>query len=115
MKAALTITDIEAAIESQHCWKVGMKTTLCLTTLVNGFEIVTSSSCVDPAMYNEEIGAQIAKERGVDKVWELEGYVLQNDRFLADVMEDEALAEMEDELEFDLDEEYVLPNESDEK
>lgn len=46
--------------------------------LPNGFIIVESSACVDPANYDENLGAQICMERIVNKVWELEGYVLQS-------------------------------------
>lgn len=55
------------------------KTTIGIFTLVNGFVIVEASSCVDPGNYNPEIGRNICRKRAVDKVWELEGYVLQNE------------------------------------
>jgi hypothetical protein len=46
--------------------------------LPNGFVIVQSSSCVDPANYDHELGTKICLERVEDKVWELEGYLLQS-------------------------------------
>ena len=54
------------------------KTTIVLAKLPNGFVIVESSSCVDPANYNQDIGHGICMERIRNKVWELEGYVLQS-------------------------------------
>lgn len=54
------------------------KTTVVLAKLPNGFVIVESSSCVDPANYNEKMGFEICKERIVNKVWELEGFALQS-------------------------------------
>lgn len=54
------------------------KTTIVVAILPSGFTIVESSSCVDPANYNEAIGSEICKKRIENKVWELEGYVLQN-------------------------------------
>lgn len=65
---------IESCIRSQRCSKVGEKTTMCITTLVNGFEIITSSACVEPGDYDPRIGEDLAKKKAVDKVWELEGY-----------------------------------------
>lgn len=56
---------------------MGDKTTVVKATLVNGFEIVESSSCVDPANYSLEMGTQICKERIINKVWMLLGFLLQ--------------------------------------
>lgn len=57
---------------------VGSKTTIVHCTLPNGFIIVESSSCVDPANYNEELGHNICMQRIENKLWELEGYKLQD-------------------------------------
>lgn len=54
------------------------KTTVVLAKLPNGFIIVESSSCVDPANYDEKMGFEICKGRIVNKVWELEGFALQS-------------------------------------
>jgi hypothetical protein len=45
--------------------------------LPNGFIIVEYSACVDPANFSEEIGAEICVSRIKNKIWELEGYLLQ--------------------------------------
>ena len=55
------------------------KTTIGIFTLKNGFVIVEASSCVDPANYNSEMGRSVCRKRVVDKVWELEGYLLQSE------------------------------------
>lgn len=57
--------------------KMGEKTCVVTCTTPSGFVIVESSSCVDPANYNETIGFEICKERIINKLWELEGYCLQ--------------------------------------
>lgn len=54
------------------------KTTIVTVTLPNGFIIVESSSCVDPANYDPVLGEKICLDRVRDKIWELEGYVLQS-------------------------------------
>ena len=58
--------------------KMGQKTTVVHLTLPSGFEIVETAACVDPAEYNQGIGERIALERIKDKIWLLEGYLLQN-------------------------------------
>lgn len=54
------------------------KCTLVAVKLPNGFVITETSSCVDPANYDEELGYKVCMKRIEDKVWELEGYLLQN-------------------------------------
>ncbi|MCO7177023.1 Gp49 family protein [Sporolactobacillus kofuensis] len=54
------------------------KTTVVSAKLPNGFVIVESTGCVDPANYSEEIGKEICIERIKNKIWELEGYLLQD-------------------------------------
>lgn len=43
----------------------------------NGFTLRESTTCVDHANYDEEIGKQICLEKIEDKVWFLLGYALQ--------------------------------------
>jgi Phage protein (N4 Gp49/phage Sf6 gene 66) family len=54
------------------------KCTVVACQLPNGFIIVESSACVDPANYDEKLGADICLKRIENKVWELEGYKLQS-------------------------------------
>ena len=56
-------------------------TTLCVAILPNGFTVSTGmSACVDPANFDEVKGVKYAmedaKKKAIDKLWELEGYVL---------------------------------------
>jgi len=57
--------------------KAGAKTTTVHVKLGNGFELFESSACVDPANYNEELGAEVCLRRIKDRLWLLEGYRLQ--------------------------------------
>lgn len=56
---------------------MGEKTTLVEFTTKEGFVMVESSSCVDKANYNQEIGQSICLGRIRNKLWEYEGYCLQ--------------------------------------
>lgn len=55
----------------------GQKTTVSHATLANGFELVESSSCVEPANYSQQQGEEICRERIESQVWKLLGFLLQ--------------------------------------
>ncbi len=52
-------------------------TTYVTIRMKNGFTLRESTTCVDPANYNEEIGRDICLKRLEAKVWNLLGYALQ--------------------------------------
>lgn len=58
--------------------KVFRKQCIVVALLPNGFTVVGESACVDPTNYSREIGRDIAMKRIESKIWELEGYALQN-------------------------------------
>lgn len=62
--------------------------TMVALQMPNGFVIVETSACVDPANYDEEIGYDICMERIIDKVYELEGYLLASDRYAINEYQD---------------------------
>lgn len=68
---------VEDFITCREVHTVGKKTTVVHATLKNGFEIIESSSCVDPANYSEELGAKICMKRIKNQVWHLLGFALQ--------------------------------------
>ena len=55
------------------------KCTIVSCRLPNGFVIVESSACVSPENYNEEMGLNICLDKITNKIWELEGYRLQEE------------------------------------
>lgn len=79
MRDKVTIDYIEAQIVKQEDFKLGLKTTVVLLTLANGFEVVGKSSCVNPDNYDHAIGVNVARARAIDQLWVLEGYTLQNE------------------------------------
>ena len=58
------------------------KTTVVAAQFSNGFVITESSSCVDPRAYDEEEGKQICLKRIKERLWEMEGYFLQEQEYL---------------------------------
>jgi hypothetical protein len=49
----------------------------------NGFTILGQSSCVDPKEFNIALGEKYAYEDAIDKIWQLEGYLLAERRYQA--------------------------------
>ena len=80
MKPKVKIEDLERMIneaetESAVFWG---KETVVSYRLKNGFTVLGRSACVCPENFNAELGMKFARENAIDKMWELEGYLLQN-------------------------------------
>jgi len=58
-------------------------TTVCQLFMENGYVVIGTSACVDPANYNQALGEKYAYEDALNKAWPLEGYLLAQERFLA--------------------------------
>lgn len=69
---------VDKFIEKVEVSTIGDKTTLVRATLINGFEIVESASCVDPANYSEDMGKTICMDKIKDKIWSYLGFFLQS-------------------------------------
>lgn len=82
MKApSVTIEDVEKAIIAEtYTLLPNGRTTVCQLTLFDngdtGFTVEGQSACVSKANYNEELGNKYARQRALDKVWEVLGYDL---------------------------------------
>lgn len=76
---ANTVTEerITGLIKSEEFFMLGEKTIACLVILQNGFEIVGTSACVDPANFNTTMGREFAHEDAMRQIETLEGYRLQ--------------------------------------
>lgn len=81
-KTKLTQDDVLGAIKKEDYTVLNDgRTTICQLTLQNGFTVIGVSACVDPKNFDKEIGQNIAKDNAVEKVWELEGYLLRQRLF----------------------------------
>ncbi|PGE00048.1 Gp49 family protein [Bacillus pseudomycoides] len=80
MKNSLTQKDIDNILENTQfvVEEFFGKCTVVIAKLPNGFILTESSACVDPVNYDREIGVAICKDRITNKIWELEGYLLQS-------------------------------------
>jgi len=53
------------------------KCMICELTLKNGYTVTGEASVVSKENFNEEIGRKVSYEKARDKIWQLEGYILQ--------------------------------------
>ena len=53
------------------------KVMVCELTLINGYTVRGESACVSHENFNVQIGEEISFKNAREKVWELEGYLLQ--------------------------------------
>jgi hypothetical protein len=78
----LTPEKIEAAIVGETFTTLPSgKVMVCELTLRNGFTVRGDAAVVSKANFNEEIGRKVSRENAKKKVWELEGYLLQEDLY----------------------------------
>lgn len=77
----LSPTQIDAMIRHGEYHVFNNKTTVCCLTLRNGFTVVGYSSCVSPENFDPNIGTEVAYRNAREQIWQLEGYLLQQQLF----------------------------------
>lgn len=60
------------------------KVMVCELTLRNGFTVRGEAATVSKANFDEDIGQRISRENARSKVWEMEGYLLQERLYQAE-------------------------------
>jgi hypothetical protein len=74
----LTPTLIDGCItETTYTVLPSGKVMVCELTLVNGFTVRGEAATVSKENFNDEIGKTISFKNAREKIWELEGYLLQ--------------------------------------
>jgi len=96
----LTSEDIDAKIKGTTFTKLPSgKCMICELTLKNGFTVRGKASCVSPENFDQEIGEMISLAAAREKIWQLEGYLLQEKNPVGQTAKDRAeieLKELED-------------------
>ena len=73
-KYGLTQTYIQEQIKEVSYQRYGDTGTLCVLTLNNGYTVTGTSGCIDPSIFNEDIGQRVAYDNAFNKLWEILGY-----------------------------------------
>jgi hypothetical protein len=68
-------TDIEKKIYDVN-YVVNGTLTICIIEMWNGFQVVGTSACADPANFDRNIGERYAYDAAFKQLWSLEGYLL---------------------------------------
>lgn len=55
--------------------------TVCILVLQNGYKVTGESACVSRENFNAELGRKIARQKAVEKIWALEGYLLKEHEY----------------------------------
>ena len=80
----VTVSDMQAKVKSSTYTRLpDSTTTVCQITLENGYTLIGTSACVDPANFNQALGEKYAYEKAFNQLWDLEGYLLKQRRFEA--------------------------------
>lgn len=89
----ITLADIEAFIDEEHYINAGdaitqFKTsrnatqlgllTICVLVLKNGFTVTGESACAFPENFDNRVGQKIAREKAIEKIWPLLGFMLRD-------------------------------------
>lgn len=85
MKNTVTKEQVAANMQDYYVETIdalGKPTTVVTVKMQNGFILCESSSCVDPANYDVNIGKEICLKKIEDKIWFLLGFLLQNNLYL---------------------------------
>lgn len=78
----LTPKDIDAVIVNKTFTKLPSgKCLVCELTLKNGFSVTGEAACVSKENFDQEIGEQVSYENARSKIWQLEGYLLQEKNY----------------------------------
>lgn len=74
---SVRIEQILERIQSEQYYQFpGTTLTVCCLTLTNGFNVTGESACVDMSFFDKKLGEDIAKANAIEKIWQLEGYLL---------------------------------------
>lgn len=81
-RTSVTTTDMQQKIRKVEYFVVpDTTTTLCFMHLHCGFLIIGKSAGVDPAKFNIALGEKYAYEGAINKMRELEAYLLANELY----------------------------------
>jgi hypothetical protein len=78
MARTVTVDEVDRASENVEYITRGTLT-IAVVTMPNGFQVVGTSACADPAKYAHDVGCRFALEKAKDQVWTLLGYVLRQE------------------------------------
>lgn len=81
-RTTVTLEDIQGKVKkTTYTVLPDTTTTVCQLHMENGYVILGTSACVDPAKFSKATGEKYAYEDAINKAWPLEGYLLAQEIF----------------------------------
>jgi hypothetical protein len=81
-RTAVSLNDIQGKVKkTTYTVLPDTTTTICQLQMENGYVILGTSACVDPAKFNQALGEKYSYEDAINKAWPLEGYLLAEEIF----------------------------------
>lgn len=81
-RTTVALADIQAKVKKTvYTVLPDTTTTVCQLHMENGYVVLGTSACVDPAKFNQALGEKYAYEDALNKAWPLEGYLLAQEIF----------------------------------
>jgi hypothetical protein len=81
-RTSVSLNDIQSKIQKTvYTVLPDTTTTVCQLIMKNGYVVLGTSACVDPAKFNKALGEKYAYEDAINKAWPLEGYLLAEEIF----------------------------------
>lgn len=86
MRDRVSLDDINATIVGETFTTLPSgQVVICELTLRNGFTVTGKSAVVDRKNFDVFKGMEISRKRAIDEIWQLEGYLLQEELYNARV------------------------------
>lgn len=84
LRTTVTLPDMQAKV-AKVVYNIlpDTTTTMCQLFMENGYTVLGTSACVNPANFSAAVGEKFAYEDAINKLWPLEGYLLAQERFTA--------------------------------
>lgn len=77
--AASYVFTAHQAVGSEHAHPSLKLLTIVVLVMKNGFTVTGESACASPENFNAELGAKVAREHAIAKIWPLLGYQLRDE------------------------------------
>lgn len=82
MNLKVKYEDLEAKVLKADYHRIGETTSIvCSLTLQSGFVVVAQAACLDPNVFDEQVGCELAYEEAMNKLFKLEAYRVKENAF----------------------------------
>lgn len=82
MTLQVKFEDLDAKVAVAEYHRIGETTAIvCSLTLQSGFVVIGQAACLNPDVFDEQAGCELAYQDAMRKLWELEAYRVKENAF----------------------------------